>query len=130
MKLDAVFLLLLLQIQSETSNVQQAMEVGTQQVIDWTKRAEQTRQSLTDIIQVSHRIETLVLSITEDTVKQTETSRTVSQVMQSVELTAQETSQESQRVSASLQNLVGVARSLQDSVERFRVDSSDKTGGR
>lgn len=121
---------IVLQIQSETSNVQQAMEVGTQQVIDGTKRAEQARQSLTDIIQVSHRIETLVISITEDTVKQTETSRTVSQVMQSVELTAQETSQESQRVSASLQNLVGVARSLQDSVERFRVDAGDKTGGR
>ena len=120
---------IVLQIQSETSNVQQAMEVGTQQVIDGTKRAEQARQSLNDIIQVSHRIETLVLSITEDTVKQTETSRTVSQVMQSVELTAQETSQESQRVSASLQNLVGVARSLQDSVERFRVDSGDKTTG-
>ncbi len=120
---------IVLQIQSETSNVQQAMEVGTQQVIDGTKRAEQARQSLTDIIQVSHRIETLVLSITEDTVKQTETSRTVSQVMQSVELTAQETSQESQRVSASLQNLVGVARSLQDSVERFRVDAGDKTTG-
>ncbi len=122
---------IVLQIQSETSNVQQAMEVGTQQVIDGTKRAEQARQSLTDIIQVSHRIETLVISITEDTVKQTETSRTVSQVMQSVELSAQETSQESQRVSASLQNLVSVARSLQDSVERFRVDSTDKTvGGR
>ena len=120
---------IVLQIQSETSNVQQAMEVGTQQVIDGTKRAEQARQSLTDIIQVSHRIETLVLSITEDTVKQTETSRTVSQVMQSVELSAQETSQESQRVSASLQNLVGVARSLQDSVERFRVDATDKTTG-
>lgn len=120
---------IVLQIQSETSNVQQAMEVGTQQVIDGTKRAEQARQSLADIIQVSHRIETLVLSITEDTVKQTETSRTVSQVMQSVELTAQETSQESQRVSASLQNLVGVARSLQESVERFRVDASDKTTG-
>jgi len=98
-------------------------------MIDGTRRAEQARQSLTDIIQVSHRIETLVLSITEDTVKQTETSRTVSQVMQSVELSAQETSQESQRVSASLQNLVGVARSLQDSVERFRVDAGDKTTG-
>jgi twitching motility protein PilJ len=120
---------IVLQIQSETSSVQQAMEIGTQQVIDGTKRAEQARQSLTDIIQVSHRIETLVLSITEDTVKQTETSRTVSQVMQSVELSAQETSQESQRVSASLQNLVGVARSLQDSVERFRVDAGDKTTG-
>jgi twitching motility protein PilJ len=120
---------IVLQIQSETSSVQQAMEIGTQQVIDGTRRAEQARQSLTDIIQVSHRIETLVLSITEDTVKQTETSRTVSQVMQSVELSAQETSQESQRVSASLQNLVGVARSLQDSVERFRVDAGDKTTG-
>jgi twitching motility protein PilJ len=48
--------------------------------------------------------------------------------MQSVELTAQETSQESQRVSASLQNLVSVARGLQESVERFRVEA-DRGGG-
>ncbi len=119
---------IVLQIQSETSTVQQAMDVGTQQVIDGTKKAEQARQSLTEIIQVSQRIDTLVRSITEDTIKQTETSRTVAQVMQSVELTAQETSQESQRVSASLQNLVGVARGLQESVERFRVEA-DKPGG-
>jgi twitching motility protein PilJ len=120
---------IVLQIQSETGSVQQAMDLGTQQVIDGTKRAEQARQSLSDIIQVSQRIDALVRSITEDTIKQTETSRTVAQVMQSVELTAQETSQESQRVSDSLQNLVGVARSLQESVERFRVDA-DKPMGR
>jgi twitching motility protein PilJ len=119
---------IVLQIQGETSTVQQAMDVGTQQVIDGTKKAEQARQSLTEIIQVSQRIDTLVRSITEDTIKQTETSRTVAQVMQSVELTAQETSQESQRVSASLQNLVSVARGLQESVERFRVES-DRGGG-
>ncbi len=119
---------IVLQIQSETSTVQQAMDVGTQQVIDGTKKAEQARQSLTEIIQVSQRIDTLVRSITEDTIKQTETSRTVAQVMQSVELTAQETSQESQRVSASLQNLVSVARGLQESVERFRVEP-DRAGG-
>ncbi|NJM27134.1 MAG: hypothetical protein HC856_00600 [Pseudanabaena sp. RU_4_16] len=119
---------IVLQIQSETSTVQQAMDVGTQQVIDGTKKAEQARQSLTEIIQVSQRIDTLVRSITEDTIKQTETSRTVAQVMQSVELTAQETSQESQRVSASLQNLVSVARGLQESVERFRVEA-DRPGG-
>jgi twitching motility protein PilJ len=113
---------IVLKIQGETGNVQQAMDLGTQQVIDGTKRAEQARQSLSDIIQVSQRIDALVRSITEDTIKQTETSRTVAQVMQSVELTAQETSQESQKVSGSLQNLVGVARSLQESVERFRVD--------
>jgi twitching motility protein PilJ len=100
------------------------METGTQQVIDGTKRAEQARQALAEIIQVSQKIDALVRSITEDTIKQTETSRTVAQVMQSVELTAQETSQESQRVSASLQNLVSVARSLQESVERFKVEPS------
>ncbi len=119
---------IVLQIQSDTGTVQQAMDLGTQQVIDGTKRAEQARQSLSDIIQVSQRIDTLVRSITEDTIKQTETSRTVAQVMQSVELTAQETSQESQRVSASLQNLVSVARSLLESVERFRVDPDGRMG--
>ncbi|MGQ9865571.1 MAG: methyl-accepting chemotaxis protein [Pseudanabaenaceae cyanobacterium] len=113
---------IVLQIQSETGNVQKAMDEGTEQVIEGTKRAEQARQALSDIIQVSQRIDTLVRSITEDTIRQTETSRTVAQVMQSVELTAQETSQESQKVSGSLQNLVSVARSLQESVERFRVD--------
>jgi len=47
--------------------------------------------------------------------------------MQSVELTAQEPSQDSQRVSASLQNLVGVARDLLTSVERFKVDTGEGT---
>ncbi|NEP19155.1 MAG: HAMP domain-containing protein, partial [Leptolyngbya sp. SIO4C1] len=114
---------IVLQIQSETGGVMTAMEEGTQQVIEGTRLAEQAKRSLEDIIQVSNRIDVLVRSITADTVEQTETSRAVAQVMQSVELTAQETSQESQRVSASLQNLVGVARDLLTSVERFKVDS-------
>ncbi len=110
------------QIQSETGAVMQAMEEGTQQVIDGTKRAEQAKRALEDIIQVSNRIDVLVRSITADTVEQTQTSQSVAQVMQTVELTAQETSQEAQRVSKSLQNLVGVARDLLNSVERFRVE--------
>ncbi len=113
---------IVLQIQSETSSVMTAMEEGTQQVIEGTRLAEQAKRSLEDIIQVSNRIDVLVRSITTDTIEQTETSRAVAQVMQSVELTAQETSQEAQRVSASLQNLVGVARDLLNSVERFRVE--------
>jgi len=117
---------IVLQIQGETSSVMTAMEEGTQQVIEGTKLAEQAKRSLDDIIQVSNRIDTLVRSITADTVEQTETSRAVSQVMQSVELTAQETSQEAQRVSASLQSLVGVARDLLNSVERFRVEATDR----
>lgn len=113
---------IVLQIQSETSSVMTAMEEGTQQVIEGTRLAEQAKRSLEDIIQVSNRIDVLVRSITADTVEQTETSRAVAQVMQSVELTAQETSQEAQRVSGSLQNLVGVARDLLTSVDKFKLE--------
>jgi twitching motility protein PilJ len=116
---------IVLQIQSETGSVMTAMEEGTQQVIEGTKRAEQAKRNLEEIVQVSNRIDALVRSIAADTVEQTETSRAVAQVMQSVELTAQETSQEAQRVSGALGNLVGVARDLLTSVERFRVESNE-----
>jgi twitching motility protein PilJ len=110
------------QIQSDTGSVMTAMEEGTQQVIEGTKLAEQAKRSLEDIIQVSNRIDVLVRSITADTVEQTEQSQTVAQVMQSVEITAQTTSQEAQRVSGTLQDLVSVAQELLTSVERFRVE--------
>lgn len=116
---------IVLQIQSETNSVMTAMEEGIQQVIDVTERSEQAKKSLEDIIQVSNRIDTLVRSITADTVKQRENSLNVAQVMQSVELTAQETSQESQRVAGSLQKLVSISRELLSSVERFKIDSED-----
>lgn len=117
---------IVLQIQSETSSVMMAMEEGSQQVIEGTKVAEQAKHSLDDIIQVSNQIDALVRSITADTVQQTQTAHNVAQVVQSVELTAQETSQEAQRVSGQLQNLVGVARDLLTSVERFRVETTDR----
>lgn len=117
---------IVLQIQSETSSVMVAMEEGTQQVIEGTRRAEQAKRALDDIIQVSNRIDALVRSITADTVEQAEITRNVAQVVQSVELTAQETSQEAQRVSGSLQNLVSVARDLLTGVERFRVDMTER----
>ncbi|BAZ66364.1 methyl-accepting chemotaxis sensory transducer [Fischerella sp. NIES-4106] len=116
---------IVMQIQSETGSVMTAMEEGTQQVIQGTKLAEEAKRSLENIIQVANRIDILVRSITSDTVEQTETSRAVAQVMQSVELTAQETSQEAQRVSGALQNLVGVSGDLIASVERFRVETSE-----
>jgi twitching motility protein PilJ len=114
---------IVMQIQGETSSVMTAMEEGTQQVIHQTKLAEEAKRSLDNIIQVADHIDILVRSITSDTVEQTETSRAVAQVMQSVELTAQETSQEAQRVSGALQHLVGVSRDLIASVERFRVET-------
>lgn len=117
---------IVMQIQSETGAVMTAMEEGTQQVIEGTKLAEQAKRSLDDIIQVTNRIDVLVRSITADTVEQNETARSVAAVMEAVELTAQETSQEAQRVSGALQNLVGVARDLLTSVERFRVETAER----
>jgi twitching motility protein PilJ len=64
----------------------------------------------------------LVRSITADTIEQRETSKSVTEVMQSVEIQAQSTSQEAQKVSSSLENLVIVARNLLTYVERFKVD--------
>lgn len=112
---------IVLQIQSETGTVMTAMEEGTQQVIEGTRRAEQAKSSLDEIIDVSRRIDGLVKEISEATVQQTETSRSVAQVMQTLELTANETSKESQRVASSLMQLVAIARELQSSVGRFRV---------
>ena len=112
---------IVMQIQSQTSQVMTAMEEGTQEVIEGTKLAEQAKFSLEEIIQVSQKIDGLVRSITEATVQQTETSRTVAQVMQTAELTSNETSQEAQKVSSSLRDLVEIARDLQSSVGKFRT---------
>lgn len=117
---------IVLQIQSETGSVMTAMEEGIQQVIDVTDKSEQSKRALEDIIEVSNRINTLVRSISGDTVRQQENSSAVAQVMQSIELIAQETSQESQRVAGSLQTLVSISRDLLTSVERFRVDKNGK----
>ncbi|MGL5081440.1 MAG: methyl-accepting chemotaxis protein [Microcoleaceae cyanobacterium] len=117
---------IVMQIQSQTSSVMMAMEEGNQQVIEGTRLAEQAKRSLDDIIQVTNRIDVLVRSITADTVEQNETARAVANVMQTVEHSAQETSQEAHRVSSALSNLVGVARDMLTSVERFRVDATDR----
>ncbi len=117
---------IVLQIQSETSSVMIAMEEGTQQVIEGTDRAQQAKNALDDIIKVSNHIDDLVQSITADTVEQSETAEAVAQVMQSVEMTAQGTSQESQQVSTALQNLVSLAGDLLASVERFRISPDDE----
>ena len=114
-----------MQIQTETGGVMTGMEEATQHVIKGTALAEEAKQSLEDIVQVTTRIDVLVRSIAADTVEQNEVAQSVSKVMQAVEMTAQETSQESQRVYSSLQNLVGVARDLLTSVERFRVDPAE-----
>lgn len=118
---------IVMQIQSEIGSVMIAMEEGTQQVIKGTKLAQQAKRSLLNIIHVAKRIDVLMHGMTLDAVEQTETFHAVTQVMQSMELTAQDTFQEAQRVSGALHNLVSVSRDLIDSVERFQVETGENT---
>lgn len=113
---------IVLNIQSETSAVMQAMEKGTQQVVVGTRLAEEARQSLDEIIQVSQQIDGLVAEIAQAAVAQETTSRSVEGVMESVEVMAQATAVESNRVSDALGGLVQVAQDLQVATDRFKVE--------
>jgi len=110
---------IILPIESETISTLVAIEKANQQVIELTKEADLSNLYLKDLITNSNCINTIVRSITADTMQQIEIYHNVTQMLQSVQLNAQETAQETQRVSASLNHLVGVARDLLTLVERF-----------
>lgn len=108
-------------IQNETESIMTAMEKEKQQVIKGVKLAEDAQQSLDNIIRAAKTIDQLVYSISSEAISQRETSRTITQLMQSMELNARETSKEAERVSGTLQNLVIVSQDLISSVENLRV---------
>jgi len=108
-------------IQRETSEVVSAMEAGTTQVIEETRLVENAKQSLEQILVVSHQIDQLVRSISDATVSQVETSQAVTSLMQDIVQVAGRTSNSSLQVSQSLRQTVAVAKELQESVETFKV---------
>jgi methyl-accepting chemotaxis protein PixJ len=110
------------EIQAETNEVVTAMEQGTEQVVMGTKLVEETRQSLNRIASASTQIGYLVEAIAKAAEEQTEVSEEVSQTMNGVAEIAGQTSSSATDVSASFQDLLAVARSLQESVGRFKVN--------
>ncbi|MBH8551162.1 methyl-accepting chemotaxis protein [Nostocaceae cyanobacterium CENA357] len=108
-------------IQRETSEVVQAMEIGTTQVVEGTRIVEEAKQSLSQILDVSRQIDSLVQSISTATASQVETSQTVSQLMQDIAAGSQRTSASSRLVSNSLQKTVEISHQLQETVETFKV---------
>lgn len=108
-------------IQSETSAVVEAMEVGTAQVVEGTHLAENTKESLGKIVTVSRHIDELLQSISQTTVSQADTSKSVTQLMEEVAQVSQKTSDSSIEVSQSLQKTAKMANKLQDSVDTFKL---------
>lgn len=108
-------------IQLETAEVVQAMELGTSQVVEGTHLVEDAKQSLTQMLEVSHQIDALVESISSTTVSQAETSQIVNELMQEIARLSEHTSNSTRQVSSSLQSTVAIAQELQASVSTFKV---------
>ncbi|HEY9834588.1 MAG TPA: methyl-accepting chemotaxis protein, partial [Stenomitos sp.] len=110
-------------IQRETNEVVEAMELGTSQVVEGTYLVEETKDSLSQILEVSHQIDELVQSISSATVSQAQTSLAVTNLMQKIARVSEQTSESSHQISRSLQQTVAVAQELQSSVGVFKVDT-------
>ena len=108
-------------IQRETSELAQAMELGTATVVEGTKIVEDAKYSLTQILTVSEQIDSLVKSISGATTSQAETSQSVSQLMKQIAGVSELTSTSSRQVSKSLQETVEISQELQEIVETFKV---------
>ncbi len=109
-------------IQRETSEVVDAMEEGTTQVVKGTHLVDNAKQSLEQILAVSVQIDDLVRSISDATVSQVKTSQAVTSLMQDVVEVAGRTSDSSLQVSRSLRQTLEVAQELQSSVGTFKVN--------
>ncbi|MFB8789468.1 MAG: methyl-accepting chemotaxis protein [Potamolinea sp.] len=108
-------------IQSETNDVVAAMEAGTEQVVTGTRLVDETRASLNKITTASSKISEVVEAIAQATVVQSIASEAVTQTMTNVAAIAQKTSQETSAVSASFEELLKVAKGLQEDVGKFKV---------
>ena len=108
-------------IQQETNAVVEAMELGTTQVVEGTHLVEEAKLSLSQILEVSRQIDTLVQSISSATVSQAETSQAVTELMKEIAKVSERTSNSTRHVSCSLKETVEIAAQLQASVGTFKV---------
>jgi twitching motility protein PilJ len=108
-------------IQQETAEVLQAMEIGTTEVVTGTELVRKTKETLRTLASTSEEIDQYLQSISTSTQAQTNSSQLVNEKMSGVATIAKSTSLEAKEVVESLRNLVKEAETLQTSVAQFRV---------
>lgn len=111
-------------IQQETSEVVQAMEASTVQVVEGTNRVEEARKSLSQIVQVSRQVNELFKQISLATSNQVEISQSVRSLMANLSTQSQKSSETSRNVAIALQETADVASQLQASMQTFKVDAT------
>lgn len=109
-------------IQKETVEVRAAMETGTTEVASGTQLVDKTKQILQGLADISKKIDLYMESISKNTANQADASQDVNQMMEQVSTITSDSSSKAQNVTDSLQELVTVAKSLQKSVSRFRLE--------
>lgn len=109
-------------IQRETNDVVEAIEQSTAQVVEGTRRVEDAKLSLNQILAGSQRMDELARMISEATGSQVETSTTVSTLMAEIAQLSKRTSASSKQVSEALKQTVTVAHDLQEQVATFTVE--------
>ncbi|MGL5880234.1 MAG: methyl-accepting chemotaxis protein, partial [Xenococcaceae cyanobacterium] len=110
-------------IQTDTSEAMHTMETSTNEVVVGTKLVSKTKQTLQKLAQLSQQIDSLLQSISTNTVSQTGYAQTVMETMENVVGMANSTSTESQTLFNSLQELVEEANELQNSVSQFQIEN-------
>ena len=108
-------------IQTETQEVNQAMESGTTQVVETTRLLEVTKQDLGQVLAKSQEVNQLMGSISQSTVSQADTSQNITKLMQKIVSLSETTSQSSAKVAQSIVETAQVAAKLESTVDQFKV---------
>ena len=112
---------LVAEIQTETTQVATAMELGIRQVVKGNELVDETKESLTAIVSATAQISELVKGIVEATQMQEVRSQSVTQTMTNVAGIASHTSDDAIQLATSFKQLLGLAETLQTSVGKFKV---------
>ena len=108
-------------IQSETQEVNQAMESGTAQVVETTGLVSTTKEGLNLVLKKSQEINRLMGSISQTTISQADTSQDVTKLMEKIANLSEMTSQSSAKVAQSIVETAQIAAKLESTVSQFKV---------
>jgi methyl-accepting chemotaxis protein PixJ len=109
------------EIQMGTAEVSTAMETGIQQVAEGTDMVTAARQNLTAIVEATGQISQLIADITQTTHKQANEFKVVTQTMTEATEIAKQTSEDSDELAHSIQQVLNTAEALQTSAGKFKV---------
>ncbi|MBE9060972.1 GAF domain-containing protein [cf. Phormidesmis sp. LEGE 11477] len=110
------------EIQVGTAEVSTAMETGIQQVAQGTDMVTDARQNLTAIVEATSQISQLIAEITQTTHKQADEFKLVTKTMSAATEIADQTSESSNDLAQSIQQVLETAAALQSSAGKFKVE--------